>query len=272
MIRSLHYPPGHELPAADERGINVSTHFKKSAGLYLPPSWPTINLIQLLWIFKKACTVLTKTAYILLCRTACHLSNLWELKFSVQILSLEIPTLSRIIHPSPLVLPHVGQSFQTKRRSSFPNTAPVSTPLHYFKVFSISSWLLKVCRPYLAASSALLFSRSLWCCPPVQKSQCLGTHSVFVLVTDLTPETKNFCKMPPTVCRHSSSINIFQPRPQKGVYSSKKPAPWAILKVCQEQPSKTRCRGLGRYRMVVTLVGSVRWENKEKTRKLLKKL
>ena len=104
--------------------------------------------------------------------------------------------------PSPLVLPPGGTVFPSTEEKQLPQHSSClhPSPLYYFEVFSTDSRLLKVCRTYPAASSALLFSSSLWSHPPAQKPQCLRADTVFVLVTDLTPETKNFCKMPPTAC------------------------------------------------------------------------
>lgn len=155
-----------------------------------------------------------------------------------------------------------------QREATFPTQLSL---LFYFKAFSAVSWLCKVWTPHLAAAALLYFFFFF----PGHFAGALLCRNLRVWEqTEPLPlwQSQNNCKMPPAACRHRLSINIHQPRPQKGEYSRKEPTPWAIEQGCQGQPSKTRWGGLERHRVGIALDGSMGWAKREETGKWEEKL
>lgn len=183
----------------------MTTYFKKPASI-LPSCVLSLTNIIFFSNFLEC-----NHRCILLCGIEQHFinSHSLNLQLSPQILSLETDFFFKVTF------------YMTTHQSSLAQHLPLPSPLSYFKVFSIGSSLLKVCRSFPALISPGHFDFSLL----HVLLQCLGTDRVFASETGISPETQNFCKMPPTECRQRLSINIYHPRPQKGVYSSNMPTP-----------------------------------------------
>lgn len=174
QLPSSLFPPswGFQLQM---RGITVCTHSNNSASI-LPPS-----LLASCWL-NSAFANFQKCNHCflwkLLALSCAELSSTQFIFTRFALVSSDCITWERfLLH-----------SYSKYNYTPLPQrrTCLYPSPFPCFEVFCIVSPLSKVCRPYVAGSSALFFPRSPWFWSLMQKVQCLRADTAFAFVADLS--------------------------------------------------------------------------------------